>query len=241
MRKKGRFAIKTVKLTTVIVVVAALVFSVAAIAIGATWSEEVPASSPQKRIKVVLDAGHGGIDAGVVGQNGTKESDFNLAMTFVLKDLLTQSGCLVVLTRSDENGLYGDVDKNFKRADMKKRKEIVQSADPDILISVHANKYPSSDRRGAQVFFDDFCPAGRDLAASIQDQFNTLNARHVGRTYSALAGDYYMLKLTRAPSVIVECGFLSNPEDEALLNDENYRRQLAEAIACGVKEYLSNQ
>ena len=202
---------------------------------------DLETARPLSRPVVVLDAGHGGVDAGVTAKGGLKESDFNLAMVYLLQDLFSQGGFSVVLTRRDEKGLYGATDGDFKRADMKARKEIIQSTDPDLVISVHANKYPSASRRGAQAFFDGFNPAGKALAFAIQDAFNVLNEKTVGRTFSALSGDYYILKCTHAPSVIVECGFLSNPEDEKLLSDAAYREELARSIYAGTVVFLADR
>jgi len=238
MRKKGgKMFVFSAKKRTIVFAVFLAIFIAVTVAVFTVKGGTEPTSRPQGKRTVVLDAGHGGVDAGVTGKGGLKEADFNLDMVFRLQKALEKEGYSVVLTRKDEKGLYGDGDENFKRADMQARKEIIRSASPDLFISVHANKYPSSDRRGAQAFFDEFNPSGKALAEAIQISFNRLNERYVGRTFSALSGDYYVLKCTFAPSVILECGFLSNPEDEALLSDDGYRDALVEAILNGVVEY----
>ncbi len=194
-------------------------------------------SSPVSKPVVVIDPGHGGIDNGVIGKSGYKESEFNLQMSKELAAFLENAGFKVVLTRTDENGLYGEDDDNKKRADMAARKAIIEKNDPDFVISIHANKFPGDGRRGAQVFFDDMSKEGKLLADNIQNGLNLLNSANVGRTFNALAGDYYMLKCTVKPSVIVECGFMSNAEDEKLLSDAEYRKKLAFAVYSGIVGY----
>lgn len=196
--------------------------------------------SPLNKPVIVIDAGHGGIDNGVVGPAGTKESDFNLAMSLELAQFLNDAGFKVVMTRIDENGLYGDSMDNFKRRDMEARKKVITDNNPDFVVSIHANKFPGDSRRGAQVFFDEFSESGKALAGDIQTGLNSLNKEYVGRSFDALAGDYYMLKCTQNPSVIVECGFLSNAEDEKLLCNAEYRKELGFAIYSGIVAYLAS-
>ena len=189
------------------------------------------------RKTIVLDPGHGGIDNGVVGAAGTKESEKNLQISLMLKEVLEDAGFNVVLTRKDKGGLY-ETEKDFKKQDFAKRKEITLNANPDALISVHCNKFPTKDRRGAQVFFNATSKSGRNLAGAMQNGLNGLNVAHTGRAYSALPGDFFMLNLTEAPSVIVECGFLSNAEDEKLLCDEKYLREFVDTLAFSIIEFL---
>ncbi len=183
---------------------------------------------------VALDAGHGGIDGGVVGKNtGAKESDVNLAITFLLKDLFESGGFKVVLTRQNQDGLYGNATDGFKKRDMQKRLDIIQKAKANLVLSIHCNKFAQTSRSGPQVFFGD--DEGQKLADKIQTVLNDFT----GNSHSALRGDYFMLKCTTSPSVIVECGFLSNPDEEQKLCDKNYQSQLAQKIYKGVLLYLS--
>lgn len=218
------------------------VILIAAILLGVCIKTiDARAAAPLTAKVIVLDAGHGGTDHGVVGSKGTKESDFNLKMTLKLAKILEDGGFCVVLTRETSDGLYGDAVTNRKRADMAQRKKIIVNSGADMVISLHANKYPSTDRRGAQVFFDELNKQGKSLAYNIQAGLNILNAEFVKREFSALKGDYFVLKCTHAPSVIVECGFLSNPEDEILLNDEGYTDRLAFGIYSGIVAYFETQ
>jgi N-acetylmuramoyl-L-alanine amidase len=189
-------------------------------------------------ITVVLDAGHGGIDGGVTGvKTGIKESDLNLSVTRKLEKCLTDAGINVVLTRKTEGGLYSIAVGSFKKRDMKKRKEIIEKAKPNLVVSIHMNKFPISTRRGAQVFYRNTCESGKNLAQKVQTELN--NMEEATRSYSALKGDYYILNCTDYSSIIVECGFLSNIEDEALLSDEVYQEKLAYTLFKGIISYLS--
>ncbi len=191
---------------------------------------------------VVLDAGHGGIDAGVKGVNsGTMEREVNLAIVLETKKQLEAQGIAVVLTRTDENGLYDTTEPGFKRRDFERRKEIIATADAQCVVSVHCNKFPDSSRRGAQCFFENTSAESALLASAIQAPLNTINERETARSFDALRGEYYMLKCTTLPSAIVECGFLSNPEDDALLNTPSYITELATAIANGILSYKAQK
>lgn len=192
----------------------------------------------QQKYTVVIDAGHGGADGGVTGKTGVKESDLNLIIARLLEKKLSDGGVKTVMTRKDENGLYGDSLDKFKARDFAERKRIIQESNPDAVISIHANKFPqSSSRRGAQVFYNPTSEDGKELAVCLQNSLNTLNEKYVGKTFSPLKGEYFMLNCTKKPSVIVECGFLSNEEDEKLLLTPEYREELADAIALGLTDY----
>lgn len=200
----------------------------------------VPVFAVTRPMCVVLDAGHGGIDGGVVGrETGVKESNVNLAVTMKLKTVLERAGFDVVLTRKTEAGLYGAATKGFKRRDMSKRKEIIEEAKPIVMISVHQNFYPTRTSRGGQVFYRSGNESGQKLAEGIQKQFNDLYGEQGVRQRTAATGDYYMLKCTDYTSVIAECGFLSNSKDEALLVTEAFQESIAQAIYAGLADYLA--
>jgi N-acetylmuramoyl-L-alanine amidase len=191
---------------------------------------------PSKGFTVVLDAGHGGVDGGVEGVNTkVKESDLNLAVTKKLERYLKDYGINTVLTRKDKNGLYGISSKGRKQRDMQKRKEIINGANPDLVISIHMNAFPQRSQRGAQVFFDKGNEGGRELAETIQLFFGK-NIPYCKRII--MTGDYYILNCTDKPAVIVECGFLSNSADEALLITAEYQEKLAYNIFCATAAFL---
>ena len=199
---------------------------------------EKPIGSASSKIKIVLDAGHGGIDGGVSGINTqVKESELNVIVVKKVEKYLRDAGMNVVLTRNSEAGLYGVANSSLKRKDMEKRTEIINDAKPNLVVSVHMNKYSLSTRRGAQVFYNEDNEKSVLLAKSIQESFNSME-QCVKKT-SALKGDYYILKCTEYPSVIAECGFLSNPDDERLLISDDFQNDLAYSIYKGIVGYLT--
>lgn len=195
--------------------------------------------SAQPTFRVVLDAGHGGIDGGVVGvKTGAKESDLNLSITLMLRDRLSALGCEVTLTRRTQDGLYGTTAAGFKKRDMLKRKEIAEAAMPQFVVSIHQNFFPSHAQRGAQVFYNAADEQSKRLAEGLQTGLNELYAAHGVKNRSAMAGDYFMLRLC-VPSVIVECGFLSSEADEALLCSSDFQRRICARITSAVLEAFS--
>ena len=200
----------------------------------------VAVSVQAAKLSVVIDAGHGGVDGGVVGvSTKRKESDVNLAIAFMLKEKLADAGFLVVMTRTTEGGLYDTTAPGFKRRDMQKRKEICESANPLCVLSVHQNFYPSTASRGGQVFYRKDDEWSTRLAGNIQAELNTLYKGEGVKARKEMAGDYYMLRLT-PPSVIVECGFLSNPKDDALLNSSAFCEKIADSIVVGLLATIKN-
>ncbi|MGN0817423.1 MAG: N-acetylmuramoyl-L-alanine amidase [Candidatus Coproplasma sp.] len=187
---------------------------------------------------VVVDPGHGGIDAGVCGVNTkVKESAINLAISKYLKGYFTNAGFNCVLTRATQAGLYGTTAKGFKMRDMLARKSIIEENNADMVISIHQNFSPLSSRRGAFAFYDKDSACGKALAQSIQNSINDME--QCVKKNNILTGDFFMLKCTESASVLVECGFLSNAEDEKLLISEEYQRAVAYAIFKGAVNYFS--
>lgn len=213
-----------------------LAFIAGAVCIGAINRPEKSVAAAE--IKVVVDAGHGGIDGGVTGvKTGVKESELNLAVAKKLAKLFENAGIDVVLTRKNDAGLYGIATGNLKRKDMEARRDIILKEKPALVISVHMNHYPVSSRRGAQVFFAENSEEGKELADCVQKSFNAME--ETVREYSALKGDYYILNSHSYPACIAECGFLSNPDDEALLITDAYQEKIAYAIFKGAIDFLS--
>lgn len=193
------------------------------------------------KLKVVLDAGHGGIDGGVSGlTSGVKESDLNLAIVFLTADKLRDAGFEVTLTRKTEAGLYDAATKGFKKRDMQKRREIIEAANPAVVVSVHQNYYPSSFSRGGQAFYLKGDEAGGKFAKKLQAALNGVYGGRGVKKRSCMAGDFFMLSCSDCPSSLVECGFLSNPRDEALLLSDEFREEIAEAIVSGILSYFSD-
>ena len=205
--------------------------------VGAGIGVKAAQANALLRKTVVIDAGHGGSDRGVVGQNGTEEAVKNLEIAKKLQLLLQDAGFNVVMTRTTDEG----ADKptgGFKQEDFRNRKATIEKADPDLVVSIHCNKFPQRDRRGVQVFYNRLSKEGKAFACCLQTSLNGLNATHVGKTFTELGGESYMLNCTLAPSAIVECGFLSNAEDEKLLCDDDYLTDLTYSIYAGIVAYI---
>lgn len=189
---------------------------------------------------VVIDAGHGGNDPGKVGVDGSLEKDLNLRIATLLKEYLEASDVEVVMTRDNDTGLYGDKDNRKKMADMKKRCEIIEKADPDIVVSIHQNSYHQEEVSGGQVFYYKKSTKGKKLAELIQKRFDYVLGDK--NTRVAKANDnYYLLLHVKQPIVIVECGFLSNWKESAMLESEEYQDKMAWTIHMGIMEYLNQR
>ena len=190
---------------------------------------------PKTTYTIVIDAGHGGRDNGCSGINGTKESSINLSISKILKSYLETLGIRVVMTRNDSNGLYSANAINYKQSDMEKRLEIINQANPDMVISIHQNSFDDHSQCGAQTFYQQNDEKSHDFADSIQHQL--LSQLDNARTESN-HGDYYLLKESNVSAVIVECGYLTNPQEEIKLQTTDYQNKVAYAIMCGVVKYF---
>ena len=196
-------------------------------------------AAEEKTMKIVIDAGHGGIDGGVTGKtSGVKESDLNLAIAYLTAEKFRDAGFEIVMTRKTEEGLYGAATKGFKKRDMQKRKEIIEEARPAAVISIHQNYYPSSFSRGGQAFYYKGNECGEMLAEDIQRSLNALYGGKGVKKHVKASGDFFMLSCSEYPSALVECGFLSNAKDEALLLTDSFQSEIAQAIVSGVIAYF---
>ena len=178
---------------------------------------------------VVVDAGHGGTDPGKVGVDGSLEKDINLAVAERLKTYLEQDDVKVIMTRETDTGLYSETDSRKKMADMKKRCEIIEESGADLVVSIHQNSYHEESVSGGQVFYYRDSSKGKALAEILQDRFDYVLGDQNRRLPKANA-NYYLLLHVKCPIVIVECGFLSNRKEAALLNSGEYQDKLAYTI-----------
>lgn len=184
---------------------------------------------------IVIDAGHGGWDPGRTGVNGENEKNINLKIALKLQTYLEQGGATVLITRNEDSAL-----SQKKKEDMKQRKEIANESEGDILISIHQNSFPKKSAKGAQVFYYNNSEESKKLAEYIQNslkQFLDPNNERLAKANTS----YYILKNTKLPAAIVECGFLTNAEEEAMLNDEKYQEKVAWAIYLGILDYFGKE
>ncbi len=220
----------------------AVVLSVSVL-LGCGTSESIPSlpaetptcrpTPPAKGLCIVIDAGHGNPDGGAEGVTGAVEAGLNLSVANMLKDELTAMGHSVTMTRSDENALA-----DTKRADMSARRDIMNAPGVDMVISVHMNKFTDSSVCGPMVFYMEGSAEGERLAKTIIDSL----CEALGRPKRlANPGDYFVIRESIPVAVIVECGFLSNPNDEKLLTTEAHQRLLAKAISAGIADYINQK
>lgn len=222
---------KTVKNALLISVLSAAALSPAAL----RHPDAQEAMLPVENKTIVIDAGHGGFDPGKEGSSGENEKDINLKIAGYLQQYLEQSGASVIITRNDDSAL-GD----SKKGDMAQRREIIAQSDADITVSIHQNSFPSEKVHGAQVFYYKDSEEGKKLAENVQtalvDTLDSSNTR-----LAKANSDYYMLRTNSTPSIIVECGFLSNPAEEASLNSPDYQQKTAWAIYKGILDYFHGE
>lgn len=190
-----------------------------------------------KNPRVVIDAGHGGIDPGKIGVSGEKEKDINLAIAKKLEQLLKKKDIEVIMTRDSDVGLYDPNSSNKKVDDMRKRCQLIDESEAHFTVSIHQNSYHESNIKGAQVFYYKHSDEGEKIAKLLQDKLVS-KLDKTNRRKAKANDSYYLLRKTQNPTIIVECGFLSNPEEAKLLSDDDYQTQVAKAICEGILEYF---
>lgn len=197
-------------------------------------------SLPVSGKTIVIDAGHGKPDEGAESSNGTTEAETNLKIALKLQNLLEQSGSTVILTRSDENAIY-DIDsktlKQKKISDIHNRVKIGNESQADIFVSIHLNKIPEQQYYGWQCFYKEGNEDSKKLAELIQSNLNESMQKENNRVAMKI-DNIYIIKKVEIPTTIVECGFLSNPEEEKQLLDDNYQNKLAWGIYNGIIDYF---
>ena len=219
-----------------IIILAVSVFLASATVNMARQVDIAPANAvPVSDKVIVLDAGHGASDGGAVGQSGVLEKELNLSIALRLQKLLEKTGATVIVTRADDKPIAEN-----KRSDMRLRKNIKENSGADIFVSIHMNKFPQSKYSGAQVFYsadEESKALGEAIQKSLTDILNPSN----NRVAKSAGESIYLLKKSDVPSVIVECGFLSNPEEEHLLTQEEYQEKVAWSVYAGITSYFDGK
>lgn len=228
---------------------ALLVFVGGMLAVAAWRSDETNPSSaqpaatelpgPLNGLTILVDAGHGGYDGGArCRDSGEWEKTLNLAVALEVERTLTDRGAVVVMTRREDADLCEEnrpAALTKKRQDMQNRIALAREHQVDMVLSIHMNEYRVRSESGPQVFYREGSDKGRLLAGCMQEAL--IRSLQPRKERAALAGDYFILQLD-VPSVLIECGFISNPEEERLLRSADYQARLGQAIAGGVEEYL---
>ena len=203
-------------------------------------STEVNATPSTSKV-IVLDAGHGKPDEGAVGIYGTTEEAINLKITLKLKALLEEGGAQVILTRSDENGIYSSectTIKSKKVSDIKNRVKIGNTEGVDIFVSIHLNKFEQEKYRGWQAFYQQNSEDSKALATCIQEGLNVEITEYKNERVPLKLSNIYIMDNVKAPTVTIECGFLSNKEEAKLLEEDEYQSRLAWGIFEGIQNYF---
>ena len=200
-------------------------------------------STPVTNKIIIVDAGHGSPDEGAESLNGITEAEINLKIALKLQNLLEQSGCTVILTRSDENEIYdvgSDSIREKKISDAKNRVKIGNESSADIFVSIHLNKIPEQQYYGWQTFYKNGSEESKVLATEIQKNLNDAIQKE-NKRIPAMLNSVYIMKNVEIPITIVECGFLSNPKEEELLQTDEYQNKLAWGIYNGINDYFYNK
>lgn len=241
MRRKDRVKLVRGLLLTVTTLCSAALFYAAGDSAVKTFAGDggqavYNSPGPLAGLTVAIDAGHGGYDGGAVGRvSGVPEKGLNLDVAQRVEEKLLELDADVLMTRTGDYALCDDNPPIRKKLqDMQRRAELIRLNEADLVVSVHMNEYAGRSESGPQVFYREGCPAGRLLAGAVQTAM--IHGLKPSKERPALGGDYYILTLG-IPSVLVECGFLSNKAEEALLMQETYRQQIAEAIVQGIMDW----
>jgi len=209
-------------------------------------STDVPTTTVYSPLSIVIDPGHGGEDGGTSSPEGILEKELNLSVSLILADFCRLAGLEVTMTRNTDTqiyDLYGDLEDytgHKKMYDLRNRLRLTREKDASLFISIHMNQYPDSDCSGLQVYYSPNDSRSRDLAELLQNYHKTYLAPENNREVKRATASIYLLKQLEIPAVLVECGFLSNPEDTAKLTNEAYQKQLSLTAFCALSEYLSS-
>lgn len=190
---------------------------------------------------IVIDPGHGGVDPGAVSKNGIKEDDINLKIALNLKRLIEQSGGVVIMTRETDKGLYtskSNTLRQMKTEDLHNRKQLIEDSGSQVFISIHLNSFIRPSYYGAQTFYKKGSKDSEHFALIIQKELKNILDKENNRQPQD-RDDVFLLNEVTIPSVLVECGFLSNSKEEQLLIDETYQEKIAWSIYIGVMNYFS--
>lgn len=225
-------------LTAITVLTAGVVLSASLAIRGAILAAHNPSIQPGNTI--IIDAGHGGVDPGAIGVNGVDEKEINLQIALCLRDILTANGYEVVMIRDEDVSIhdpkYTKISQ-IKTSDLKKRLKIIEKYPDALAVSIHQNHFQKEQYHGAQMFYGRVNPESKALAQSIQNAFRQNLQPDNERQIKKSTSDVYIVNNAKNPIVLVECGFLSNWEECEKLCDEEYQRQAAFTIFCGISAY----
>jgi len=234
MDKAGRFIIKLCIFSIILSLVALLLFGIQ----NYFDKDDIPMWNEQE-ITIVVDAGHGGIDGGALSSGGIKESDLNLEVSLIIQEILTANGYKAVLTRQTDESLDDPNDKlPFKTSDLKRRVDVCKNYPNSVFVSIHMNKFAQERYSGLQVFYSSNNNSSEALAKKIQENVRNFLQNGNDRMVKQADDNIYVLNKIDVPAVLIECGFLSNPEECALLCNDKYRKKLSAVISSSIIEFI---
>ncbi|MBO5495119.1 MAG: N-acetylmuramoyl-L-alanine amidase [Eubacterium sp.] len=200
----------------------------------------ISANSYHRRVNLVIDAGHGGIDAGTLGVDGSEEKEINLDIALKLRDFALISGINTVLTREGDFLVY-DKNDDRSRSDLYNRLDYINTVPEAVMISIHQNHYETESEWGMQIWYSPNDDNSKKLADYILENDKLFLQPDNKRENKKSDNSYYILYKAQAPSVMVECGFMSNTEENKLLNDNEYQNKLAFVISAGLNKYICEE
>lgn len=203
-------------------------------------NKKVNSNYNDSRHCIVLDAGHGGADGGTIAANGTPEKEINLAIVLALYDFLNVTGVKCKAIRSGDYEYYPDK-SNRSRSDLYNRLDFVNETENAILVSIHQNFFESTAESGMQIWYTKNVSSSKILADKILNNTKIFLQQDNTRINKESDDSYYILYKASVPSVMVECGFMSNPEEEEKLESDSYQKQLACVIALGINQYINEE
>ena len=238
MEKLKRIVFNVVFCITVLAIIAAVFLAM--ILVVMKLNVYAVTGEPASARCVVIDPGHGAEDGGAVSAEGLVEKDVNLDIALLLRDELELSGYRVVMTRSgDEMAGSGSSLSEKRRSDFAERLKMYNGSGVDAVVSIHQNIFSDASEHGAQIFYSPNEAASERLADCVRRSVTALLQPENERPLTKAGSNIYLLNNCEKPCVLVECGFLSNPDEAALLSDEEYRRKMAFAVYCGVLEFFA--
>jgi N-acetylmuramoyl-L-alanine amidase len=199
--------------------------------------------SAKEKPVIIIDAGHGGEDCGAIGVSGVFEKDLNLQISQKLSEYAKSAGYVVIQTREDDRLLYKDEEniKGFRKIyDLKNRVAIANSYENAIFVSIHMNSYGSEDCQGLHVYYSPKSSQSRRLADCVQS-YVVSNLQQKNKRKIKEGSDIYVLENSNVPAILIECGFVSNPEECKKLSEKEYQKELSFSILCGIINYIDDE
>ena len=192
---------------------------------------------------VIIDAGHGGVDGGTSAKDGTLEKDLNLQIALKLNEMLNSMGVKTILIRDKDVSVHDETAKTIRQkkvSDLKNRLNIINNTDDPVFVSIHQNHFDEAKYNGTQIFYSKNNPLSRSLAEKIRMPVITYLQKENTREIKQSGTEIFLLNNSQVPSVMVECGFLSNDEEVNNLKNNNYQQELAFLIAIGIIDYFND-